>query len=200
MAWVAPKDDWAAGDVLTAAQMNIIGDGLQEEPGTVHLGTFTATAASSLDAQSVFSADFANYQFVATITAMSAGTGSVGFRFMNGATPASGAIYANANWTWASDATSGASGGGSDTSVTILNASGAGFVRGACKGFLSDPFTNDYSQFQISSTKLNTSTSFRAKLIYGSSNTATGYDGITLFPSSGTITGTLQVFGMAPRA
>jgi hypothetical protein len=202
MPWTNPET-FTAGQTLTAASMNVISGGLQKEPGAVHLGTYTASAGSSLDAQSAFSADYTNYYVIASVTALSAPTtAAVYMRMMNGASAATGSVYMYMTWTFANDSSSGA-GGGLTTYWPFMNASGSGFARGNATITIVEPYATAYTQVRSSSTRINSvggGGSMRELLSSGGINATTSYDGCQLYASTGTITGTLDVYGIAPKA
>jgi hypothetical protein len=153
--------------------------------GLTKIQTGTFTSSSAVNVNSVFSATYKNYMFVAEVT-NSSNDNDVRLRLRSSGTDATtnysilGAISAGAS----------VSADNSTGSFPVIRAGGT--TMGFGDAIIFSPFTASYTGW--------TSTSIGAAGYWASQSgrhTAnTSYDGFSLIPSSGTITGTYTLYGM----
>lgn len=177
---------FTAGQVLTAAQMNAVG--LWE----VNSVTYTASTAASVTAQILgcFTSDFQNYQIIITHTGSASTTFS--FRMISGTnTVDSGANYFGYGLSYAGGAAD--AGSASQTSQRCGGHSSDPNIPNETVIFMSNPNVARRTQATIHA--------FDASgpnvLLLGTQvTTTTQYTGIQLIPASGSITGTMTVYGL----
>lgn len=159
----------------------------------VHINTTTFSAVSSVSVDDCFSATYNNYLIVTNSTTSSAAP--LSFRLRLSGTDASGVTDYATGWNITT------SGGAFDGSSAASSGTSSGYI-------LQHSFAgNSLAQSQISSPFIATPTFCLSTITMGSSSRtdggtsytqhklSTSYDGFTLFPSSGTITGTLRIYG-----
>lgn len=152
--------------------------------------SFSAVASEQLD--DVFSASYENYIIIVNLTTGSISGADVNLRTATGGTPASGA----GTYEWgqffvgaASSVTAGSSESTADTKVRIgrIDTSGGGL---GAKIVI-------YNPFSATRTKLHALASGFSLQITGAAWTVTtSYDGVQILASSGTMTGTMTVYGI----
>jgi hypothetical protein len=210
MAYVVPTT-FTAGSVLTAAQMNVIGSDIVDHesrlvtaakttgyiisPTTVVNATATGgsiafSGASTVSLNGCFSSTYDNYKITILYTMSVDSTLQMRMR-------AAGADNSAGTYGGFCKAYSLGGGGesnlwaqtGTQTSVRIGDGSG-----GKCRTnfeamapFLAEATFLSGFQYDAGNTDIGYFT--------GSHNTATSFDGLTIFPASGTITGTMRVYG-----
>lgn len=155
--------------------------------GLVPLNTTTFSAVSSVSVNSVFSATYDNYMVVHNITASSAtvirqrlrvsGTDNSGSNYLRGGYYVG--VYANSVFSSTNNATE---------SFFTLGSTNATVGFGGVLNFIA-PFQTQYTKI--------TSHSGGADLGVGMCvfNGTTSFDGFSFIPDSGTITGTIRVYG-----
>ena len=192
--WTYPTSTDLVKDGATAIQTAIQGADTSlfsitngKNVGLVPLNTTTFSAQSTVSINSVFSATYDNYLVVYNITASSAtvvrqrlrvsGTDNSGSNYLRGGTYVG--VYANSAFSSTNNAT--------ETFFTLGSTS-------ATVGF--GGVLNFIAPFQTQYTKI-TSHSGGADLGLGMCvfNGTTSFDGFTLIPDAGTITGTIRVYG-----
>jgi hypothetical protein len=145
------------------------------------------SAVSSQSLTSKFSATYDNYRLYYNITSASAST-DFAFRVRSSTTDLTSAVY---NWKYAfyqiasSDGTSTAA---ADTKIFLgyTTASAAGYVD------ILNPFLSQKTALLGASIDQSTPT---GRTVYANVNNTTSYDGLTIFPATGTITGTVSLYG-----
>jgi LysM repeat protein len=153
-------------------------------------GTVTFSGASSVSLNDVFSATYNNYKIIVRNT--TSDNVITNFRLR-----VSGADNSTANYSTmrlVADAAGGvartaATGQTSSRFLTTSVAGSSCFV--SCD--ISSPFLSERTYYQISSST-HTTDAF-VDILYSIHNVASSFTGFTLFPSSGNITGTIQVYG-----
>jgi len=157
------------------------------------LGNVTFSGVSSLSLNGCFNSAYDNYRVLLEITATSASPG-MNLRLRASGTDASGGNYVGGGYICRFNS---ATLGGQD-----LNASTNFELGGANSGQSSNRVVMDFqSPFLAQRTGHHTfTTGFDGTSAYGRAqhsnhNLSTSYDGFTVFPSSGTITGTIRVYG-----
>lgn len=158
-------------------------------PGMVKVGAVSFTSASSVPVNNVFSATYKNYKVYIELASSTAAGG--GFRFRTSGSDNSTSNYAQqvANFFGTSSQFSRTTGATSFTSVMDLAASGSSAELTIFKPFeTAKTYLQSHALYDAGS----------AELLLRSSafNANTSFDGFTLLPASGTITGTLRVYGL----
>ena len=155
----------------------------------VHIATEDFSAASTVSLNNVFSADYQNY---AIILNLSTGPGTIPINFRlraNGTDNTSSNYYYSLTYIrFSSTATvTGANGSGLTTLFTIgsANTGNSSLVQ------LFNPFENQYTSYSYASRNLSIDSASGG----GNMNVTTSYDGFTIYTASGTITGTVRVYG-----
>jgi hypothetical protein len=207
---MAIRDDFTAGEVLAAADLNdtfgakinypsggadgnaLIKSGTSaawgSAGGLVHIATESFSAVSSVSLNGVFTSTYENYLLVVRASASAAG--DIDARLRLSGTDAS----TNYNRQFGSfNATTVAAARETSQTFARFIAGHSGTATAVVQVF--SPAEAKSTVFQ-SHTGGNPSTPLQA-LAWGSHTTATAYDGITFFPASGTITGTIRVYGYA---
>jgi hypothetical protein len=158
--------------------------------GLTLLNRTAFSAAGSVSLNNLFSAAYDDYRIMITITGSSAG-GGINVRLRAGGVDNSSANYYN-NRMYAYLTTVASEGAGAETAFGATLERSAGNSVGAYDFFM--PFaTNITSMVGLNTFLYGTAqhTSFKS----GQTTVTTSYDGFTLFPNSGTITGNLEVYG-----
>ena len=189
---MATPPDFVAGQVLTAAQMNKIGNWL--------ITSQSFSAVSSVSVNNCFSADFVNYQILARFTNSNAGPQALTFRVRAAGTDATTNYDSNAYRSF-----------GATSSATSVDVEAGGYNTNVARYANASNIVNGYnfSVIDISGPFLAENTLFLSKHCMTESATSsvqwdggwyndnlTSYDGFTLSVAAGTITGTLYVYGV----
>jgi hypothetical protein len=158
------------------------------EPGLTLITAESFSAVSSVSLNNCFTTTYENYRIMMQVSGSTTITG-VALRMRASATDATGANY---NWQGSIGRTGAVLGSGtdSDTSARIIQEQTTGTA----------PVSMDIFRPFIAGSTLATYQSYRLLDNYGAVHSfvhslATSYDGFTLFPSSGTITGIIRVYG-----
>jgi hypothetical protein len=187
------KDGWEAikdlGDAIDTTL------GVYAPPATgltlINTTSFSAVAAQSIN--DVFSATYRNYKILINISSASA-AGSLNFRLRVAGSDNSSSVYARAIW---GQRASGANG-------EIGSATGSTFFAPARLNTLGNYTATDitlYDSFTTAQTKIthishsHDSTSFLSTMGGGVHDSATSFTGFSIYPDSGTITGSVSVYG-----
>ena len=153
--------------------------------GLVHIETQSFSAVASQSINDVFSTTYNNYRIF--ITAKGTSALDIQFRLRVGGADASGA----SNYLWHRDASFGSSSLNSDNTNSF-------FVVSVIDTVAEFPTVIDLSNPFIAQTTGVVAVGGRHSLgqtIVGYHNQATSYTGFTFFPPSGTITGSVSVYG-----
>ena len=167
------------GNFATRGELDLAG-------GLVHINTTTFSAVSSVSLDNVFTSAYENYRIVLSRDASSAGT--LDMRLRVGGVDASSADYDYMRvYVYGSGTVAGARG----LSTTSWYLGYMPTVRiGMCSADIFGPnltASTQYSAIGGSAQELAT--------VMGELDLATSYDGFTLIPSAGTMTGTIRVYG-----
>lgn len=158
--------------------------------GLTLIATSSPSAQGSVSFNSVFSATYDNYLIVMRLAR--SGAASINARYRLSGTDASGANY-NAQWAFGSTTTAGADSNTAQTSANIVGSAG-GADNSTTTLTISSP------AIAAPTNSTNLSSYLNGQVIYSNSayhSLSTAYDGITIFPSAGTITGTIRIYGYA---
>jgi hypothetical protein len=180
---------YSVGDTYTQSQISSLLDAKSpvSTTGLVLLSTSTFTAQASVSFNNVFSATYDNYKILYTQTAQSADN-DVFLRLRASGTDNTTSNYVTGNVKVGSDVSFGLSSNNNVTdSKMIFVIAGTNSAFGTID--LSLPFA-------ASNKRLTATGAGRLALFTGGNiNIGTSCDGFTIFPFSGTITGTIKVYG-----
>ena len=155
-------------------------------PGLVHINTTTFSAVSSVSLNDVFTSTYQNYRVI--MTAASSSNQDLNIRFRVSATDTT-TNYVYQTFSVNGAVFTGASAG--SATLSIIGIVGTTFsldVLDIASPQLAAPTV--YRTFGVSS-----SGSILLKDASGAQTASTAFDGFTLFPTSGTFTGTVRVYG-----
>ena len=158
--------------------------------GLTLIATSSPSAQGSVSFNSVFSATYDNYLIVMRL-ARSA-TGDINIRYRASGTDATGANY-NTQHLYGSSGTAGANNTTAQTTASIVGSAG-GADNSTTTLTISSP------AIATPTNSTNLSSYLNGQVIYANStyhSLSTAYDGITIYPASGTITGTIRIYGYA---
>lgn len=198
MAWTTPKTDFDPGDVLTADEMNAIGENLDvlfDRDGLVSVATAAVSAATTINFNSCFSSTYKNYRIIADGGVTSVGIGGdVTFRMRSGTTDNSDAQYyyygakfgGSLSAFSANTATSWVVGfGGFNTSNSLW---------GSLIIDLYNPFGSGWTNFTSDGIGVDSGGSEVGVRSHGSHRVAASFNGFSLFYPQA-ITTTVRVYG-----
>ncbi len=176
-----------AGLVQIVPTSIVVGSGSGSTNGN---GTITFSGASSISLNGIFNATYNFYKLVIAGTS----SGDVGF---SGRYRVAGVDETGSNYSMTGVYTNNAAGpsrtnsaGATATEIGTLGANGFG-----CEVTFFNPFSTSHKKTYISHSFANYASDRDNRMIGGQYNATNSYDGITLYPSSGTFTGSLQVYG-----
>ena len=161
--------------------------------GLVHIATESFSAVSAVSINSCFSSAYQNYLIV--IGPMTASTATrISFRMRASGTDSTAGYYYSffGPTTWANSAVAGSVSSNGNNAITGLVANAT--VRASSIVEFVGPFDSLPTIFTEKSldTRTDSGTVFAGG---GFHNVTTSYDGFTVFPATGTITGTVRVYG-----
>jgi hypothetical protein len=157
----------------------------------VHITTVTFTTSSSIDLSNIFSTTYENYFFTGNYVGTDDGDLNYNYRV-------SGSDDTTANYNRSLyDVTNGILSGSRATGQTLgrfapTRASGS---RMSITGYFLGPFLTQTKHSQTR-TSASTDTAITQNFVDVGFNDATSFTGLTIVPSSGTVTGTLSFFGI----
>jgi hypothetical protein len=207
-----PLTTYTAGQVLTASSLNSnlsfaaqSGGLVSAVPTSVAVGSGSATTStngqvsftgvSSVSLNGVFSSAYDNYCFILTPSALSADM-NINMRYRVGGVDASGANYTQVD---ALNSTSSAWGVSTSTGSTVIS---VGQALESTDPYLYAVQGNIYSPFKAAPTTYFSNAPtyinvaiYRVYLTSGWHSLSTSYDGISFITSTGTMTGTVSVYG-----
>jgi hypothetical protein len=204
---MAIRNDFAPGEVLAAADLNDTfgskvdypsggadGDALIKDGtaavwgaagGLTLITSESFSAVSSVSLNGVFTSAYENYRMVITATTSSAV--GVSFRYRVSGTDATGSNYIRQSW----NASGSVLGAATSTLAfgIIIGTGTAGLHWGNVEYFR--PFAAE----QTLSLTMGNNVAPSSEIHSTQHTLSTSYDGITIYPDSGTFTGTLRVYG-----
>ena len=173
------------GTLATTADVAAGGGGL------VHINTTTFSAVSSVSIDDVFTSDYANYSIV-----IEGATGSeslfVAVRMRAAGVDATGASDYKRSWSVITDTS-----GGDDSSFSSTGSSYgvlSSVPSGASFANICTFYTPQIAQKTLMSSVLVTSQMVQGTIGFAH-NLSTSYDGLTIYPNTGNLTGTIRVYG-----
>jgi len=156
------------------------------------LGTVTFSGCSTLSLNGIFSAAYNHYKIVCSNTGSTSIT-ALNFKMRASGTDSTGLYYGGAN------------GANSESNYTIfVQLNGVSAMRfGVAKSgetatvemIISNPFSSSARTQFANSYIFTDGTNGRAYYSGGSNVESTSFDGLTLIPDTGTITGTISIYG-----
>ncbi len=160
--------------------------------GLTFLASATPSAASTLSFNSVFSSTYQNYLVTGVLTG-SADAG-VQLRFR-----ASGSDYTSNGYNYSvlyndTSSVSGTGGGTSQTSAKFTNSGSSG--TSVFTSYIMNPFAAEPTGYMTNQARFIGGSGARTDF-YGGLNVSTSWDGFTIYPDSGTFTGTIRIYGIA---
>jgi hypothetical protein len=159
--------------------------------GTVSAtGAVTFSGASSVSINDVFSATYTHYRVIAN--AVNSGDSGANFRFrVAGSDATSGDYFVQKNYI--SNSVNPTKTGATSATTIDLGPLWTGYNSYAYDIF--NPFVTTRSQIIGNSFSLNSFSSWEGLTTFALLNTATSYTGFTFYPASGTMTGSIRVYG-----
>lgn len=158
------------------------------KPGMVLVASQSFSAVSSVSVNNCFSATYDNYRIVGELTGSTALGGF--FRLRASGTDASGSNYDR------NEILAGASAlvdtQSNNQTYLVLAAANSSRRSGFCADVFAPFLAQETSFIGMRSYPLD---DMRGFIEFGGHNLATSYDGFTMYPNTGTITGTLRVYG-----
>jgi len=155
------------------------------DPGLVHINTTTFSTVASVSLNDVFSATYDNYVIFLSTT-LSAEV-QFNFRLRVAGVDSSAAIYSRNYFLSRTVATGGEGVNATSQTLNLGESTSLQVFKLEVFGPAIAAYTHTFTQNKNNYTELN---------IQGMSHAAaTAYDGLTIYPQSGTITGTIRVYG-----
>jgi hypothetical protein len=147
-------------------------------------GAVTFSAVNSISLNGVFTSTYENYRVIISSVASVGGDGS--FRFRAAGSDLTTSTY-NRTMIYG------------QSGVTVSNQAGAAFLNLSDMTTSTSLFTLDINGANLAARKTISGLGYTSSpftQIYGAANTtATAMDGFTFYPASGTVTGTIRVYG-----
>ena len=168
---------------------------LGASPGLVLLDATDFSAVSSVSVDNVFSATYNNYLITCVISAASAAA-EIRSRLRLSGTDATGATDYRNNRAFAYQTTDGATGGNAAYWINSFTATTYNDVASFQTTIWNPALAQRTSKYTISNEGNNGLENVNSA-IGAMHKQATAYDGITIYPASGTITGKLRIYGLA---
>jgi hypothetical protein len=159
-----------------------------KKAGMVLLNTTSFSAVSSQSFNTVFNSTYRNYRIVASIK-LSADT-DMNFRIRSGTTDLSSAGAYYFGYYYVGSTSSAAAASGNNQNQNYLYAGAYGSWNGTLVMDITAPFATDVTNMSVQG-----SGRFYLGLAGSLNNNTTSYDGFTLYPNSGTMTGVVSIYG-----
>jgi hypothetical protein len=164
--------------------------------GLVHINTTTFSAVSSVSLNDVFTSDYENYRI--TIQNSASASSQFLMRMRVGGTDNTAA-----NYSWSGTFTSSLSATYSGENSNLGTSFAIGYSEPSLNGAtildVTGPYLTLNTSYFSNNIRMGTSQSSENKRS-GALSVTTSYDGITILPGSGTITGTIRVYGYSNGA
>ena len=177
------------GDAIDASMNTALGT---KKAGMVLLNTTSFSAVATQSINSVFNSTYDNY-LIKVNSAMSNNGVGMSLRVRASGTDLSGAVY---KWSYFFNFSTGAAVQTNNAdSATNFTIAGGVNDTGIWNIEMANPFATKNTHIQFRSGFINPTPAAYNFVGAGSVNNTTSYDGFTLIPDSGTITGTVSVYG-----
>ena len=161
--------------------------------GLVHIATESFTAVSSVSLNNVFSSNYQNYLVFINPTASSANQGLY-LRYRASGTDATGTDFSYAGRDIGVTGSAGDIVGSNSLSYMPLGASSSTFNQTAIELVIWNPYIAAYTMSRYSTWQYDGSSTYFRNM-GARHNQTVSYDGFTFYPNTGTITGSLRVYG-----
>ena len=185
---------YSVGDTYTQAQISSLLDAKSDvsTTGLVLLNTTIFSASSSVSIDNCFSSTYQNYRFVLDLDSASASATSMGFRLRTSGTDSSASYsyYGFEPNALAATIYTFNSGSATKGAFGYQTSEGGLFTVDVANPFIARA-TSYTSAYSVTSAGYATIGGWSA----GSHRVSTSYDGLSIIPASGTITGTIKVYG-----
>ena len=156
-------------------------------------GSVSFTTCTAISLNGCFNSTYDNYRVMFTLGSVSANNG-MNFRLRASGTDASATnYYAGGFFNRSNSSTVGGQNIGGGTNFE-LGGGGTSYPSNRYIIDFSTPFLSEYTGVHISSTGFD-STSHYGRYAAGTYIASTSYDGFTIFPTTGNITGTIKIYG-----
>lgn len=190
--WTTPADtDLVKNGALAIRTLGNAIDttlGVYAAPGLVHINTTSFSAVASQSINNVFSATYQNYKVLINLTSVSATT-TLRLRMRLSGTDNSGATaYQRSGYKSTTSALTNSY--EATSSLFLSDTTSSGQVKLHLD--ILSPATTDYASIFGASFDDDSNNSYGINSIH---RVATAYDGFTIYPATGTITGTIRVYG-----
>jgi hypothetical protein len=159
--------------------------------GLVHINTTTFSAVSSVSLNDVFTSDYENYLMLIKWTASAISDITVRMRVSGSDNSASSYVRQRL----LAYATSVSAARTTGTSSTLSN---AGTALNSLRADIFNPFTSEVTGIVAAGKSSESTASMNHSVT--THDVASSFDGITVFPLSGTITGTIRIYGYSNGA
>jgi len=179
---------FTSGEVLTASDTNTY----LNNGGLVYITAGTASAAATLSVNSCFTATYENY-FVTWNGLTSANDVVMNIRFRASGTDASTGYRYVQLQSYVGLGSPSISG---SNTATVIQAGGSSNQQTSFEAWLYNPQLAKYTLARGTSTNIQSGGTIDTYTFSGFLYNTTAYDGITVYPASGTLTGTLRVYGL----
>jgi hypothetical protein len=196
-AYVYSGTDWVP---LASEVTDLTAYATKAENGLVHINTTSFSAVASQSFDNVFSSTYDNYKIVFNITSATAVSG-LNFRLRVGGVDNSSSNY---NWIiqgWAANSANpaffaqGSNGASNIGKIPIRIGNSTHNSSGSVEIF--NPFNTAYTSWQGLGTQPNVTTSLMfLQWSHCSTTVTTSYDGFTIYPDTGNMTGLVSVYGL----
>lgn len=161
----------------------------------VLVGSADFTTSSAVNINNCFSSTYLNYFFMLNLTAVSATDTDLSLRMRVGGTDNSSAVY-NINEWKNNGATAGGYRNASYTNFNLGNAASSKATFLATQGHFYDPFIATPTKLITHQIVNNSSDNYQTTSA-SYHNVSTSYDGFSIFPGTGTISGKIRIYGYA---
>lgn len=189
-----PLTTYTVGEVLTASSLNANLSFAATNASLVFVGSSSFSASSAVNLDSVFSATYNNYKINFSFTASVNGV-SIGMRLRVGGVTNSSANYNQFAMTSAGSNYYASTNSTGNTSWSEIYYSSSTQPRSSMVFEIYNPFATTNTAVIGSFIKTFTGSPEFVNIGLGTTVT-TSYDGFSIIPASGTITGTVAVYGM----
>ena len=184
----------ATGTLATTANITTAVDAVVPA-GLVHINTTTFSAESSVSLDNVFTSTYDNYRLIVTLTDKSDNSGVNLRTRLAGSDDSASVHYSSSYYIGTSGAAAGSAVGSATTSWTIFTAADSTDATGCAFLDFSDPLSAKRKLGGGTTNQRNPSGVGYGYSYYYNKTATTAYDGLTLLSSTGTMTGTISVYG-----
>jgi hypothetical protein len=156
------------------------------------LGEVSFTTVTSLSLNNVFTSTYKSYRIIVQVDANSVSTSNITMRYRASGTDFSTALYQRTGFATRTNVSSATIGGTGQTSIAFLDVGqNTGFAIIEIKNAVPAVWTESL----IDSSGIDATTNFNMVRLSTLLPSNTSFDGFTIIPASGNITGSVRVFG-----